>query len=61
MKTEPNLNNFSNNASKFHKYSNYTLFSRRETEYSSRIKKKVQLILILHFKGLIQHQSKKYH
>ena len=40
MKTEPNLNNFSNNASKFHKYSNYTLFSRRETEYSSRIKKK---------------------
>ena len=40
MKNDLNLNNFLIKASKSHKYSNYTLFSRRETEYSSRIKQK---------------------
>ena len=33
-------NNFLNKASNSNKYSNYTLFSRRETEYSSKIQQK---------------------
>ena len=40
MATLTSMNNFLHKAKRSHKYSNFTLFSRRETEYSSRVKHK---------------------